>query len=76
MNEQHMKPSNDLGKKFLSDTYWRVQQVCMKVQGHSSLESPLEYNQDQTLFGGFQKAFKAFSNWTLAKKLPIHKGIN
>ena len=30
-------------KKALSDTYWRVQLVCMKVQAHSSLEPPLEY---------------------------------
>ena len=28
--------------------YWRVQQVCKKVQSHSSIEPPLEYTQDQT----------------------------
>ena len=32
----------------LPDTYCRVQLVCMKIQAHSSLEPPLEYNQDQT----------------------------
>ena len=31
----------------LSDTYRRLQQVYIKVQAHSSLEPPLEYNQDQ-----------------------------
>ena len=43
-----MKPSNNLENKTPSDIYWRVQLVCKKVQVHSSLESPLEYNQDQT----------------------------
>ena len=38
-----MSPSNSLENKTLSDTYWRVQQVCMKVQAHSSLELPLEF---------------------------------
>ena len=42
-----MKPSNNLENKTPSDTYWRVQLVCKKVQAHSFLEPPLEYNQDQ-----------------------------
>ena len=42
-----MKPSNNLENKISSDFYWRVQLVCKKVQVHSSLEAPLEYNQDQ-----------------------------
>ena len=33
--------------KTSSDT-WKVQLVCKKIQAHSSIESPLEYNQDQT----------------------------
>ena len=41
-----MRPSDNLKNKTLSDTYRRVQLVCMKVQAHSSLEPPLEYNQD------------------------------
>ena len=45
-----MRPSNNLKNKTPSNTYWRVQLVCMKVQGHSFLEPPLEYNQDQTSF--------------------------
>ena len=44
-----MRPSNNLENKILSDTYWIVQLVCMNVQDHSSLESQLEYNQDQML---------------------------
>ena len=44
-----MRPSNNLENKNLSDTYWRFQLECMKVQGHSSLEPPLEYNQGQKL---------------------------
>ena len=44
-----MRPSNNLENKNHSDTNLRVQLVSMKVQAHSSLESPPEYNQDQTL---------------------------
>ena len=43
-----MSPSNNLENKALSDTCCVVQLVCMEVQDHSSLELPLEYNQDQT----------------------------
>ena len=39
-----MKPSNNLEKKTPADTY---SLVCKKVQAHSFLEPPLEYNQDQ-----------------------------
>ena len=31
------------------DTYWRVQLVFKKVQTRSSLEQPLEYNQNQII---------------------------
>ena len=41
-----MRPKN-LGNKIPSDTHWRTQLVFMKVQTHSSLEPPLECNQDQ-----------------------------
>ena len=41
-----MKPSNNLENKTCYDTYWRVQPICKKVSGHSSLEPPLEYNQN------------------------------
>ena len=34
-----MKPSNNVENKTPSDTYWRVQLVCKKVQA---------YNQEQT----------------------------
>ena len=40
-----MRPSNNPENKILSDTL--NNSVCMKVQGHSSLEPPLEYNQNQ-----------------------------
>ena len=43
-----MRPSVNLENKTLSDMCWRVQLVCIKVQAHSSLEPPLEYNQNQT----------------------------
>ena len=42
-----MKPSNKLENKAFSETYWRVQLVCMKVQAHSSLE-PAQDSQDRT----------------------------
>ena len=40
------RPSN-LENKNISDIYQNVKLVCMKVQARSSLEPPLEYNQDQ-----------------------------
>ena len=43
-----MKPPNNLEIKTPSDTYCRVQLVCKNVHAHSTLEPPLEYNQDQT----------------------------
>ena len=42
-----MRPLINLENKTLSDTYWKVQLLCIKVHTHSSLEPPLEYNQDQ-----------------------------
>ena len=45
-----MGPSNNQENKIPSDIYWRVQLVCIKVQVQSSLEPPLEYNQDKLLF--------------------------
>ena len=44
-----MKSSNNLEKNTPSDTYRRVQLVYKKVQAHSSLDQPLELNQDQML---------------------------
>ena len=41
-----MKPSNNLENNTPSDTFWRIQQVCKKVQSNSFLEPRLEYNQD------------------------------
>ena len=52
-----MRPSNNLENKIASDTYCRVQLVCMKVQVHSSLEPPLEYNH-QALSGDLINLFK------------------
>ena len=46
-----MKPSNNLENKTPKDSYWRVQLICKKVPARSSLEAPLEYNQD-----GFDKS--------------------
>ena len=40
-----MLAPNNLQSKIASDTYWRVQLIYMKVQAHSSLDQPLEYNQ-------------------------------
>ena len=45
-----MKPSNNLENKTPSDTYWRVQLVCKKVQAHSCLEPPLEYKSGPDVF--------------------------
>ena len=56
-----MRPSKNLENKTLSDTYSRVLLVCRKVQAHSSLEPPLEYNQNQKPLvnqGSFKDIFK------------------
>ena len=42
-----MRTSNNLENKIPSDTYWRIHLVGMKVQVHSFLDPPLEYNQHQ-----------------------------
>ena len=42
-----MKLSKNLENKTPLYTYWRVQLNCKKVPAHSSLESPVEYNQEQ-----------------------------
>ena len=62
-----MKPFNNLENMTPSDTYWRVQLVRNKVQAHSSLEPPLEYDQDQTPLTnqGSLWPFKPF--WELQK---------
>ena len=39
-----MKPSNNLENKTPLDNYWGVELVSKKVQAHSFLEPPLEYN--------------------------------
>ena len=42
-----MRPSNNLENNSPPDNYWRVKLVCKKVQAHSSVEPPLEYNHNQ-----------------------------
>ena len=42
-----MRPSNILNNKTTSETYWKVQLVCIKFLVQSSLERPLKYNQNQ-----------------------------
>ena len=43
-------PFQQYGKQYFSNSYWRVQLVCMKVEDHFSSEPPLEYNEDQMTF--------------------------
>ena len=50
IQEPPMRPSNNMENKTLSDTYWRVHLVCMKVQAHGALEPWLSYNQNATHF--------------------------
>ena len=64
-----MRPSNNLENKNHSDTNLRVQLVSMKVQAHSSLESPPEYNQDQTLLTDHYNFFNHF--WSYRNILPF-----
>ena len=63
-----MKPSNNLENKTPSDTYSRIQLVYKKVQAHSSLEPPLEYDQDQMPLTN-QGLF--FSFWELQKYYAV-----
>ena len=62
-----MKLSNNLENKTPSDTYWRVQLVYMKVQAHSSLEPPLEYNQDQVPLMNQGSLWPFQPSWELRK---------
>ena len=39
-----MRLSNNLENKIYTETCWSVQLVCKKIQAHSSLEPPPEYN--------------------------------
>ena len=57
-----MKPSNNLENTTLSDTYWKVQLVCVKVQAHSSLEPPVEDNQDDQRL---DKSMFVLTFWTI-----------
>ena len=47
-----MRPLNNPGNETPSGTYGRVQLVCKKVHLQSSLELPLEYNQDALMNQG------------------------
>ena len=42
-----MRPSNNLKNKTSPDRYCSIQVAGIKVQAHSSLKPPLEYNHDQ-----------------------------
>ena len=41
--------TSNLENKITSNTYWKYQLVCIRVQVHSFLEPWLEHNQDQLL---------------------------
>ena len=64
-----MRPSNKLENKIPSDTYWRIQLVCMKVHAHFSLEPTLEYNLDQMPFWGQKKIILLFPEKWVTKKI-------
>ena len=66
-----MRPSNNLEHKTLSDTYWRVQLVFMKVQTHSTLEPLLEYNQDQMLLVNQGSLWPFQPSWELRKYYAV-----
>ena len=66
-----MRPYNNLDNKTPSDTYWRFQLVCMKVQAHSYLELSQEYNQEQT-FSMSQGSLLHFKpSWELWKYYAV-----
>ena len=66
-----MRPSNNLDNKTPSDFYWSVQLVYMKVQAHSFLEPPMEYNKDQGLLIS-QGSLRPFQTvWELQKYYAV-----
>ena len=71
-----MITSSNLENKIHSDNYLRVQQVCIKVQAHSSLEPPLEYYQDQTplMNQGWLWPFQPSWNYRNIMKFRITSG--
>ena len=66
-----MRPLITLDNKTLSDLYWSVQLVYMKVQAHSFLEPPMEYNKDQMLLMS-QGSVRPFQTvWELQKYYAV-----
>ena len=66
-----MQASSNLQNKTPSDTYWRVQLVCVKVQAHSFLEPPLEYNQNQMPLINQCLLLPFSSSWELQKYYAV-----
>ena len=70
-----MRPFNNLENTIPSDTYWKVQLVFIKVHAHTSLDSPLEYNQDQTPwrvkvdYGTLQQFVRYWNTWGIKSRL-------
>ena len=61
-----MSPSSNLEKRHFQ-RYWRVQLVYMKVQAHSFLEPPLEYNQGQMPLMNQESSWPFYPSWELQK---------
>ena len=66
-----MKPSNNLENKTISDTYWRMQLVRKNVQAHSSLEPPLEENQDQMCLTNHSSVWPFQTSYELQKYYAV-----
>ena len=66
-----MKLPNNLENKTPSDTYWRVQLVCKKIQANRFLEPPLEYNQDQMSLTNQGSLWPIQQFWELQKYYAI-----
>ena len=60
--------SFDLEKRTPSDSCWRVQLVCEKVQDQSSLEPSLEYNQDQTPLTNQCLSYRTFMQFQISSR--------
>ena len=78
-----MNPSNNLANKIPSDIYWKVQFLCKNILGHSSLEPPMECNQDQMPFKNqvslwpFQPSciFRLVLERKTGKEIPESSGV-
>ena len=71
-----MKPSNNLENKTPSDTYWRAQLVCMKLQTHNFLEPQTDESRFVITFLTILGVMDILSSFRLVLKRKTGKEIS